>query len=486
MKAIRNSQFLIFNSRKLALICGYVFLLLAKPFDAAQGRPPVVPDTGTLNIEVPSFDIKVLSCGIKVIFLKNDEMPLVQAELFIPGGFVADPDGKEGLVSLMNSSLRNGGAGKLTPEAFDSALENKAASMSASADMEHYSAEFKCLSQDLPDVLDLFADMLRHPLFDAKRLETDKADLLDSLSRLTDTPDALTRVLFYRSLMGHSPYGRWANPKSVAALTREDVVKFYEKNYGPQGAVLAIAGNFDENKVFQQLEGLFAGWKGQGNKAIYSDAKPLGPTIYFYPKDVGQVFIRFGLLGIQRHDPRDIPLQVANYILGGSGFTSRMMQDIRSDRGLAYFVYSYSIPYDVRGVYQVVGGTRPDSVKEYLTELFKQVDDFAKDGPTNTELANAKQSLIEEYAYNFESSYSLASYKATLDFNGYPEDYLKTYRDQVKAVTREEATKAAQDILSQKDWVLVVSGPAPLEQELSSFGKVVKVSDIFGPLASKP
>jgi len=446
----------------------------------------VVPETAPLEIKIPNFDEKTLSCGLKVIFLKNDEMPLVSVNLSVPGGDSRDPEGKEGLAALMSASLRNGGAGKLTPEAFDAALENRAASMSAAADHESFTAGFNCLAGDFSEVLKLFADMVLRPQFDLKRMETSKLDEVDGLQRLEDTPDELTRVTFVKALFGQSPYGRWASPASVQKITRDDVMGYYQSHYGPQGSVLAVAGNFDEQEVLGQLESLFSGWKKPEALAPLADSKPLGPTIYFFPKDVSQVFIRYGVLGLKRHDPRDIPLQVANYILGGSGFTSRLMHQIRSDRGLAYFVDSALAPYNIRGLFEVIGGTRPDSVKEYLTVMFQVLEDFAKDGPTQEELSQAQRSMVEEYAYNFESPYTLAAYKASLDFNGYPDDYLSTYRDQVKAVTREEAAQAASDILSEKDWVMVVCGPEALEQELSSFGTVVKVTNIFDPLTSKP
>jgi predicted Zn-dependent peptidase len=383
---------------------------------------------------------------------------------------------------LVASALRNGGAGTLTPEAFDWALENQAASMDSESETEDFSASFKCLSKNLPDILNLFGDMILKPKFDPVRFETDKADTIDSLNRIEDTPDALTRVLFYKSLMAHSPYGRWGSPKSLAGITRDDLLKFYEENYGPRGSVLAVAGHFDEEQVTAQLEKIFSGWKNQAAQPAHQDATPLGPTIYFFPKDVTQVFIRWGVPGIKRHDPKDIPLDVANYILGGSGFGSHLMNEIRSNRGLAYFVDSVSQPLNISGIFEVVGGTRPDSVKEYLDVMFQQLDEFAKQGPTEKELANAKQSMIEEYAYNFESPYDLLDYKASLDFRGYPDDYLSTYRNQVKAVTRDQAAEAAQSVLSQKNWVLVICGPAELESELSTFGKVVKVTSVFDPL----
>jgi predicted Zn-dependent peptidase len=469
------------NRFLLRVLCGSIFFV-----SPVFAKPPLVPDTAPLEIKIPSFDVKTLSCGLKVIFLKNDDLPLVSVNLSVPGGDARDPQGKEGLVALMSAALRDGGAGNLSPEAFDAALESRAVSMTASADHESFGAGFNCLAGDLPEILQLFADMVLHPQFDLKRLETDKLDSLDALQRLEDTPDELTRVTFVKGFFGQSPYGRWAGPLDVQKITREDVVDFYEKHYGPQGSILAVAGNFDEAAVYSQLESLFSGWKNQEALPPLADAKPLGPTIYFFPKDVSQVFIRYGVLGLKRHDARDIPLQVANYILGGSGFTSRLMQQIRSDRGLAYFVDSVSMPYDIRGLFEVIGGTRPDSVKEYLTVMFQVMGDFAKDGPTEGELAQAQRSMVEEYAYNFESPYTLATYRAALDFHGYPDDYLSTYRDQVKAVTREQATQAASDILSEKDWVMVVCGPAALEADLSSFGKVVKVTSIFDPLPANP
>jgi zinc protease len=197
---------------------------------------------------------------------------------------------------------------------------------------------------------------------------------------------------------------------------------------------------------------------------------------------VTQVFIRWGVLGLPRHDEKDVPLQVANYILGGSGFTSRLMREIRSNRGLAYFVDSVAQPFDGRGLFEVIGGTRPDSVKEFLQQMFGILNDYAKDGPTDGEVAEAQRSMIEEFAYNFESVFSLSGYKGSLDFHGYPADYLANYRDRIKAVTRDQAAAAAKKVLDQKKWVLVICGPKDLQKDLETFGTVIPVTSLFDPL----
>lgn len=481
MKQVRSSKSAgrslnILHRSSSAFIVGYL------AFSVVIAAPPKLPPMKPLEVKIPAVRQETLSCGLKVLFLKDDGMPLVSGSLLVPGGFVTDPPGKEGLVGLMNAALRSGGAGKLPPEAFDEALEDKAASMGASADLEHFSADFKCLAGDLDEVLGLFADMIRRPRFDPKRLETERGNLADSMKRLEDKPDTITRVLFHRAMYGKSPLGRWASPKDVLGVGRADVVKFHGRRYGPQGAVLALAGSFDEDKVLKRLETLFSGWRKQEMAPVYGDPEPLGPIVYFYPKDVTQAFVRFGLQGIRRHDPDQLSLQVANDVLGGWGFTSRLMQRIRSDRGLAYFVGSYFVPMNVKGPFQVVGGTRPDAVKEYLTLMFEELGKFKREGPTDEELKLSKDAMVEEFAFHFESVFKFLPYKADLDFKGYPEDHLATFRDRVRAVTKEEALRAARPVLDQKDWVLVVCGPADLEKMLSEFGKVVTVTDIFAPL----
>jgi zinc protease len=456
--------------------------VVALAYSFAFANPPQFPPEPSLDITVPAFNFKTLSCGIKVLYLHDDRLPIASGSLRIPGGNVTDPSGKEGLSTLTAAALREGGAGKLKPAAFDAALENKSISMGCSSEQEDYNATFQCLAEDLPEALRLFGDMLRRPTFDAKRLETEKLDQAEGTQRIEDTPDAITRALFTKSLFGHSAYGRQGSPAVVRKLTSGDVRNFYKDHYGPKGAVLVITGKFDEAAVSADLEKIFSGWKAQKPAPAYADAQPLGPTIYFFPKNVTQVFIRMGLPGLKRHDPRDVPLQVANYVLGGSGFTSRLMREIRSNRGLAYFVDSYFLPYNITGPFQVVGGTRPDSVKEYLTVMFDQLALYAKEGPTDAEMASAQKGMIAEYAYNFESSFTLAGYEGSLAFNGYPDDYLVTYRDKIKAVTREEAAQAVRDILSQKNWVLAVCGPDGLQKDLEGFGKVVTVKSVFTPL----
>jgi zinc protease len=456
-------------------------LLLSTAF----ANPPQFPPESPLDIQVPSFTFQTLSCGMKVLYLHDDRFPLVSGSLRIPGGNITDPNGKEGLSSLTASALRNGGAGKMKPEAFDAALENKSISLGCSSEQEDYNASFQCLAEDLPVALGYFGDMLRHPGFDAKRIETEKLDQAEGTKRVEDTPDAITRVMFTKSLFGHSAYGRWGSPETVRKFTAQDARHFYQAHYGPRGAVLVVTGKFDEQVVSAALEKIFSGWKAQPQTPTFTEAEPLGPTIYFFPKEVTQVFIRFGLPGLKRHDPDDVPLQVANYVLGGSGFTCRLMREIRSNRGLAYFVDSYFLPYNIRGPFQVVGGTRPDSVKEYLGIMFDQLALYAREGPTDAELESAKKGMIAEYAYNFESSFTLANYEGSLAFNAYPNDYLATYRDKIKAVTKEQAARAAAKILNQKNWVLAVCGPAGLGKDLEGFGKVVTIKSVFAPLAEK-
>ncbi len=453
---------------------------------AALAGAPRFPPAPPLKMTVPSFQVSGLPCGLKVVFLRDDAMPLVSGRLLMAGGAVLDPPGKEGLAALACSAMREGGSGGLSPQEFGAAVENRAASISVGPETEDFSASFHCLSGDLKEVLKLFSGMLLDPAFDPARLQTARQDLAESLGHVEDTPDSITRVLFTKALFGPGDYGRWASPASVAGLDRADVLRFFRQNFGPRGAVLALAGRFDPASTLAQLRADFASWKGGAPVAGRAGPRPLGPAIYFFPKQVPQVFIRLGFKGLKRHDPRNIPLQVANDVLGGSGFSSRLMRQIRSDRGLAYFAYSTFQPEDVAGPFEVVVGTRPDAVKETLDLAFGILKKFAQAGPTPGELKQAQQGMVEAFADNFESPYDLADYEAGLDFHGYRPDYLASYRRRVRAVTRAQAGQAAASVLGQQDWVMAVCGPADLEPVLKGFGRVVKVEDVFKPLPKDP
>jgi zinc protease len=455
------------------------FLSLIAPAHPAEPRVPIA---APLEIKVPEPQVHVLSCGMKVLLLGDPSLPLVQGTLYLKGGTSSDPKGKEGLTSLVNAALRNGGAGKLSPEAFDEALEDKAISLSVSSDLETTTVGFQCLAGDLPEALALFSAMLREPRFEQKRLETSRALLLDAAARLEDTPDQLTRVLFRKAIFGEHPYGRWESPSTLSGLSPGDVQGHFRDAYGPEGSVLSLAGSFEGKAALASLEKAFQGWRRGAKAPVLGEPKALGPAVYFFPKEVSQVLVRLGYRGIARHDPDQFPLEVADHVWGGSGFTSRLMKELRSDRGLVYFVNSYSLPFDIPGIYQVVGGTRPDALEEYLTVLLRMAGDYAREGPGPAELAEAKRSMVEEFAGNFGSVFQVAAYQGNLAFQGYPEDYLATYREKIKAVGRSQAAQAVGKVLSRPDRVLVVCGPAELEKTLSKFGKVHVVKSVFDPL----
>jgi zinc protease len=447
-----------------------------------QARVPVLPKVAPLTVKVPAFEVHQLSCGLRVLLLKDDGLPLVSCSLAMPGGTVEDPAGKEGTISILQNLLRDGGAGSRGPVELDEAVEAKAAELWAGAGKEAYTAGFKCLSADVDDLLGLFADMLLRPRLDAGRFEAVRQEKLDYFRRVEETPDSATQVMMDRGFWKGHPYGHWASEKSLQTVTRADVEKQFRRHWGPASAVLSLAGSFDETHVLNRLESLFAGWKPQESRPDYAETALAGDQIYFLPKDTAQVSVRLAYVGLKRHDPDYFPMLVANEVLGGGSFTSRLMREIRSNRGLAYGVDSGLEPLNIVGPFLVDGSTRPDAAAEYVRLQFKLVRDFATHGPTERELQQAQTAMVQEFAYGFESPHRLANEAGDLLFKGYPQDYLATYRDQVKAVTRAQAGAAARRILLDKPWVMVVCGPASLEKELQKFGPVKTLKSVFDPL----
>jgi zinc protease len=447
-----------------------------------RAKSPQLPPSPPLRLEIPAFGEKQLSCGLKVLWREDAELPLVSCSLRIPGGFILEPEGKEGLLHLLKGLLRDGGAGALSPARFDQALDDRAASLWAAADQESFSAGFSCLSEDVDPLLGLFADMLLRPRLDAQRLEVTRAGMLDYLQRLEEQPEEVTGMLITRGYFGPHGYGGWPSVKSIKSIQRSDLADFFQAHYGPQGGVLVLSGLFDHEKTLARLESLFKGWKPQ-RPSQAPPAPPLqGKRILFFPKEVPQVSIRLALPGLKRHDPADFPLMLANYSFGGGGFNSRLMRRIRSEKGLAYSISSNYQKLWVPGPFTIEGATRPDAARGYLELLFEAMRQYAAEGPTPSELEEAKNALTQEFAYNFASVHDLASQRADYEFKGYPPDYLETYRAKIQAVTLKEAAAAAARILGQDTWVMAVSGPLSLQKDLEAFAPVTTLKSAFDPL----
>ncbi len=422
---------------------------------------------------------KVTRQGITLLLVESRELPLVQLGGTFGAGDSLDPPAKLGLAALTARAARAGGAGRYAPAELDAALENVAASFELSAGRESTSFSGRALSRDLDLLLEVLRAVLVEPRFDPQRLEIERAKALEAIRRENDEPGPIARRELYKVIYGlESVWGRSPRPGNVKAITRDDVVAFHRSHYHPKDLVIGLAGDFDAAALADRIETLFDGWKPGTRAAKPAPTKAAAsPGVWLVEKDLAQTTIRMGHLGLPRLHPDYHACLVMNRILGMGTFTSRMGIEIRSNRGLAYSVGSGLFEGGGPGPFIAVAQTKAASTLE-VSELMRDIiAGMGKGDITDKELDEAKQTLLNQWIFEFESGAQLVSTRVEHEFHGYPADYLEEYPRKIAEVRVEDVVRCARKHLRPADLtVLVVGDPAKIGPGLERLGSVTRVA----------
>lgn len=431
------------------------------PFSQHPQRPDELKFS-PLEFHFPEVSRHRLNNGMKVYLRENHELPLVDLTLMVAGGRIYDPLDKTGLSELFAAVLETGGSLRMTPEALEAELESKAIELTVSSSSYAYEINLSLHKNDLERGLTILTDLLRQPRFDEQRLELARKQLLEAIHRKNDDPGELAGRLLAEVVNPGHPFGAYPTVSGVNSLTREDLLDLHQRYFCPNNFWLALSGDLDANEIVRLLEERFAGWdqsKTFARSFPPLPQEPLAGGIYLAEKDIPQTTILMGHAGISKDNPDAFALRVANYILGGGGFNSRLMREIRSNRGLAYSVYSYfQVGRHLPGLFIAGSETKRDSTVE-VVELMRQIMRQLIDQPvTEAELELAKNSLINSFVFAFEDTHSVVSRTARLDFYGYPENYMETYRQQISAVSVADVQRVAQRYLHPERLQIVLVG----------------------------
>jgi predicted Zn-dependent peptidase len=447
---------------------------------AAQAAPPADLKYPALTFKLPKASISTLPNGMKLYLLEDHELPLVEVSATIRTGAVYVPEGKAGLASLFGATQRSGGTRTRKPEEIDSALDQIAASVATSVSNEYATATLSVLKEDLDLGLSIFADVLMNPEFREERVSLEKAQLIEGIRRRNDDPHSIAFREFNKLLYGPKhPYGWEATVESVSGLTREDLLAFHRRYYHPNNMVLAISGDFKKADLTNRLKKAFAGWKQA--KVTWPQLPPIRPStggsdarqVYHVPKAVPQSIIVLGNLGVSRHDPDRIPMELLDYILGRAGFTSRLVREIRSNRGLAYSVGSIFSINAQAGSIGAYSFTRADATAQATGLMLDILETIRKEPVPAEELKAAQQSLVNSFVFRFESSHEVVTQQAIYDYYNYPKDWLEKYPQRLQAVTPQELQRVAKEHIQPARALLVVVGDAAkFDAPLSRFGAV--------------
>ncbi|HLO63682.1 MAG TPA: pitrilysin family protein [Azonexus sp.] len=381
--------------------------------------------------------------GARVYFVESRVLPMLDVQVDFAAGSMFDPAGKAGLAALTRSILDNG-AGKLDETAIAEQLADIGANLGGGADTDRTSVALRTLSaRDKRDTaLAILKDVLQAPHFDAAILEREKANTIASLKEAMTRPDSIAGKAFWAAMYPNHPYGQQATPESVATLTRDDLVAFHARYYNAANASITLVGDLSRQDAEKIAESLTRGLPKSDKAALPAPPEAPKASVIQLPHPATQAHVYIGLPAIERGNPDFFPLLVGNYSLGGGGFVSRLMKEVRDKRGYAYSVYSYFAPLRQAGPFQIGLQTKRSQAKDAIKVARDILDGFLKDGPSDEELTAAKANLTGSFPLRLDSNKKILENVATIGFFGLPLDYLDQYQAKVEAVTAAEIKAA--------------------------------------------
>ncbi len=399
--------------------------------------------------------------GAKVYFVPAPELPMVDIQLVFDAG--AAREGNQGGLAAITSAMMDEGAAGLNADQIAEAIDSVGAAIGFSAHQDMAVASLRSVTDAklLEPAVALFQKTLTQPDFPEDALERIRNNMLIGLQAKKQQPGALARDAFMQALYGDHPYGKPAsgNESSLKALTRADLVAYYQQYYVANNAILAIVGDLDRaaaealaNRITSQLP---AGQAAAKLPAVSALKKPYQQRIH-HPSS--QSHLLLGQPGIKRGDEDYFILYVGNHILGGSGLTSRISNEIREKRGLSYSAYSYFSPMRALGPYTLGLQTKNASVDEALQVLRETLIEFRENGPTASELEAAKKNITGGFPLRLDSNKKIVGYLAMIGFYQLPLDYLDTFNEKVNAVSLQQIKEAYQRRINPDKLVTIIVG----------------------------
>jgi len=413
--------------------------------------------TSTFALAGVKIEHWIATSGAKVYFVETRVLPILDVQIDFAAGTAFVPAGKSGLASLTQGLLETGAA-DLDEEQIAGRLVDIGARMGGGADTDRASMSVRTLSTkpEREAALDLMRAVLSAPTFPQSVLERERGRTIASIREAETRPDAIAGKRFAAAIYPDHPYGVIPTVESVGAVTREDIVAFHRQHYGAKGAVVSIIGDVsraEAEAIAQRLtEALPA---GGGDLVPPAVKKPLRGTIKI-AHPAAQSHIHIGLPAIRRSDADYFPLLVGNYTLGGGGFVSRLMKEVREKRGYAYSVYSYFAPRKLEGPFEIGLQTRREQVPDALKVVDEVLTDYIAKGPTPKELAAAKKNMVDGLALRMDSNAKLLGYLSAIGFYGLPLTYLDDFPAKVKAVTAEQVKAAFARHVKAENLVTVI------------------------------
>lgn len=419
--------------------------------------------------------------GMEVIVAERGPLPLVSVKLVIRGGASIDPEGKFGLADFVSGLLRRG-AGKLSAEELDEAIEFVGASLGIGVTEDDFRVSLTTPAEHLEEMLRVVATVIRAPTFPKAEVETARERALARLASDLDDPSLIAERAAQRAFFGKHPYAHdpAGTSRDVKTFTRKDCVDFHRAHFGPKVTLLAIVGAIDAKKIEAQVNAAFGDWKGGPEAATElplaeGNARP-GEVLLVDKPDQSQTQVRIMTDGYRRGDADNFQAQVMNLMLGGT-FTSRLVNEVRVNQGLTYGVSSYFAALRAGGYFSISTFTRTESTRKIIDVSLAEVAKLRDQGAKSAELKRAKDYAVGVYPLRTETNESICGGIADTRLYGLGDDYIAKYRERLYEVTGKEAAAMARKYLfvRGKPLIVLVGKASEVEPQLKGLGKVTVV-----------
>ena len=438
------------------------------------------------EIQLPEYLRYQLDNGMVVYLVEDRDLPLIGGQALIRTGSRFEPQDKVGLAQLTGNVMRSGGTKNHLPEELNLILEQNAASIESAIDQTSGVVSFSTLTEDLANVFELFAEVIRQPAFDPEQVKLTQNQQKGAIARRNDNPQEISQREFNKLIYGAiSPYARTTEYETLDNVSREDVIAFYQKFVRPENMILGIVGDFDTDQMRLMVEEKFGDWQvdtpAPALEIPTAKQKYTEGVFVVNRPNLTQSSVLLGHIGGLLNNPDYPQLSVLNGVI--NGFGGRLFNEVRSRQGLAYSVYGVWNPnYDYPGTFTAGGQTQSETTVAFIEAILKEVEKVQNNLITEAELANAKESILNSFVFNFQNPSQTLSRLMRYEYFGYPEDFIFQYQEGIKATTVEDVQRVAQTYLDlDKIVILVVGNASSIDSELKSFSSQITLVDISIP-----
>ncbi len=434
-----------------------VILVLALAFYLSLGG-----NRGPLSIssaQGTQIERVVSAGGIEAWLAEDHSLPVISLSLLLRGGAALDPAGKEGL-AVMTAGLLDEGAGDLDSGAFQQRLADLAITLRFNASLDTFEGTLRTLSENRDQAFSLLRMALNAPRFDDEPVTRIRNQILTGLAMTESDPGEIADKVWSRAAFPDHPYGRPSEgtKAGVAAITTDDLRGFVERRLGRDRLIIGVAGDITADELSPLLDSVFGSLPERAAPFDLPQAQVAGGGVIVVEEDIPQSTVRFGENGIKRDDPDYFAARLLNYTLGGGGFSSRLTEEVREKRGLAYSVYSYLQPMAQGGLVSGGVGTDNARVAESLDLIREEWRRMADDGVSADELRDAKTYLTGSFPLRLSSTGRIASMLTTLQYLDLSIDYLDRREELIHSVTLDDTRRVAERLLHADDLLVVVVG----------------------------